>query len=77
MAQDRYIRYADVNRDFIAIPRATFHGLVRAHAFGPNQPPWVLRLGGKEVVMVLESMVKKWIAGGCRSTHQLIKRRMG
>jgi len=72
---DRYIDWKTVNKTIVTISRSTFHELVKQHAFGPDSPPYVIRLGGKGTVMVQESAVRRWLEAGGTSMHQLVKAR--
>ena len=75
MKNDRYIDFRTINRTIVTLSRSTFHELVKAHAFGPDRPPYVIRIGGKGTVMVKESMVRQWVEAGATSIHQMVKAR--
>lgn len=67
-APDRWIGYAVVNAEHVAMSRSHYRDLAHQNAFGV-----VLRDGPRILVRV--SGVRRWLRDGCRSLRQLIDRR--
>ena len=69
MKPDPYIGFAKVCERHIDLPRSTWLKYATEDLiFGP-----FVRVGAKNAVMVRESRVKAWVAGGCRpTTAQLV-----
>jgi len=64
-ASDRWIGYAVVNAQHVAMSRSHFRDLVNENAFGA-----ALRDGRR--ILVRESGVRRWLRDGCRSMAQIV-----
>jgi hypothetical protein len=62
---DRWIGYAVVNREHVAMSRSHYRDLANESAFGA-----ALRDGRR--ILVRESGVRRWLRDGCRSMAQLV-----